>query len=417
MFTPTSLNNTCRDWSNHTTSATETDDTAEENDTQGLGRFSHGAVCLSHQQWVQQGGSFGVHCTEGPEASHKKSMRLAALRVRHFRDNVTHDSMIQYLCYHNVFQEMVRQGFATSHITRPYNFKPVKDSVRVPLQTILRGARARCSFSSVKMGSNLDDPGVQSQFLHPEARIARFELLDLVCQTLNMPTTRPSYRLLERLDWFFGHKLVNSVGDVYWATDTQYTAYGPDETRRKRRDIVQLSGTEPVQVGTDPNRNPLHKSTALCAQLICFFTISGIREHGVQVPVELRNDLCQDRLTFALGRWFSPHPQATDRDSEHRPICPGPLNFNHCLWKFAIRPRDRRALIQPQGVPSRAFNNQRHIFGAGEPQQQLCLQRERRAYFCIFTPSTIIERMNMTEEFDTNTTNRNGVWLQTVTIV
>ena len=137
----------------------------------------------------------------------------------------------------------------------------------------------------------------------------------------------------------------------------------------------------------------------------------------MQVPVELRDELCQDRLTFALGRWFSPHSQATDRDSEHRPICPGPLNFNHCLWKFAIRPRDRRALIQPQGVPSRAFNNQRHIFGAGEPQQQLCLQRERRAYFCIFTPSTIIERMNMTEEFDTNTTNRNGVWLQTVTIV
>ena len=42
----------------------------------------------------------------------------------------------------------------------------------------------------------------------------------------------------------------------------------------------------------------------------------------------------QHEVVLALVRWLSPHPNATVRDSEGRPLCPAPFDLNHTLWKY-----------------------------------------------------------------------------------
>ena len=77
-----------------------------------------------------------------------------------------------------------------------------------------------------------------------------------------------------------------------------------------------------------------------------------------------------DALTFALVRWFTAHPSAVDRDSLCRPVCPGPLKFNHCLWTFATSDRPRRMMVNEAGAPSKDFLDCAHVFGRTARQQQ-----------------------------------------------
>ena len=46
-------------------------------------------------------------------------------------------------------------------------------------------------------------------------------------------------------------------------------------------------------------------------------------------------------VIFAVVRWLSPHPNATIRDSEQRPVCPPPFDLNHALWTFTKLPATR----------------------------------------------------------------------------
>ena len=93
---PTRFKRKTRSWDNHSGEESSTEDTDDDHDTGGLGRYSHGTVCLSHQHWVRQviaAGCFGVHNTQGPEAFHKKCVKLASSRVRHYRANDTRMNM------------------------------------------------------------------------------------------------------------------------------------------------------------------------------------------------------------------------------------------------------------------------------------------------------------------------------------
>ena len=177
---------------------------------------------------------------------------------------------------------------------------------------------------------------------------------------------------------------------IYWATDSQYQYFG-SARRAKRRDCFSLVSLENVRV-TNSDGSVSQKRTRLCCESVCFFTIKGLHETPrIVIPQNLRGafDAKRDSLTFVLGRFFSPHPSAVNRDSLHRPVCPGPLSLNHCLWTYAKSSSDRQILIKPNGRPTRYFENQRHIFGTTANRQRCVLEQEKDAYLCIHTPDEI----------------------------
>lgn len=118
-----------------------------------------------------------------------------------------------------------------------------------------------------------------------------------------------------------------------------------------------------------------------------------------------------------LGRWFSPHPSAFERDYEHRPVCPGPLHVNHCLWEFARTHRARRSICTQDGLPNINFNNQKHIFGDTAQQQRVRFQNEMYAYYDVLSPHSIQNKICMTPEFRDDTIEPSHVWIQTVTLI
>ena len=176
-------------WPKHAGPVSSTDETDDDDDTGGMGKYSHGDICLSHQHFVRQvvtAGSFGVHCTQGPEACHKLVMRTASARVRHLRPNTTKEHMLKYLFYHHMFEDL-RSRYCPETRSR----KPTSDSptVRVLLMDPITG-------EPVSLGQDLHTTATQSQFLHTEARISRSELLDLVCDKLTLSKTIATYQVI-----------------------------------------------------------------------------------------------------------------------------------------------------------------------------------------------------------------------------
>ena len=141
----------------------------------------------------------------------------------------------------------------------------------------------------LSMGTDLADPDSQGQFLHPEIRIARVELMDLLCDQLGMPKSRASYEKMNCLEWSFNQKLVMPSGYTYWATDSQYTCH-TSETCRRRRDIFLLEGTEAVTARL-PNGYTQQKRTALCCEAVCFISISSLRTLNRAFPSTVQDEL------------------------------------------------------------------------------------------------------------------------------
>ena len=139
--------------------------------------------------------------------------------------------------------------------------------------------------------------------------------------------------------------------------------------------------------------------------------------HEGRSELQAEDEVDDGVLTFVLGRYFSPHPEACLRDANHRPVCPGPLGHNHCLWKFAESKRNRAIMADPAGQRTRTFNSQKHVFGRTEREQTMRFLNERKAYYGVITPSNIVGTVHMSEEFNSHDIGRNGVWLQTVTLV
>lgn len=229
------------------------------------------------------------------------------------------------------------------------------------------------------------------------------------------------FQILGTKQWTFGQKLI--VDDkIYWSTDSQYQCFG--STRRaKRRDCFSLIALENVRV-RNSDGSVSQKRTRLCCESVCFFTITGLTSNQppmdetprIVIPENLRGafDTQNDRLTFVLGRFFSPHPLAVDRDSLHRPVCPGPLKLNHCLWTYAKSSSDRKILVKPNGRPTTYFENQRHIFGTTENRQLCLFEQEKDAYLCIHTPDEIYRRAQMTQEYCGDTLTHSDTWLESI---
>ena len=105
-------------------------------------------------------------------------------------------------------------------------------------------------------------------------RVARVELMDLLCDRLGLPKTRVSYRDMNRIHWRFGQKFTLPSNVHLWVTDTQYSC-ATSETICRRRDKFLIRGTEKIN-STLPNEQVVVTPTALCCEAVCFINIHGV---------------------------------------------------------------------------------------------------------------------------------------------
>ena len=328
-----------------------------------------------------------MHCTQGAESKHKQCMKMASYRVRHRDVSTTKSSMLHYLCLRALFDDM-REYVSVNNLPK---LRTLTFGVRLPL----------CS-----MGSHFTSARFQGTILHREARVFRVELLDLLCDRFNMSKTRGSYRKLESLRYTIGQKLVRRDGSVWWATDSKFAGGG---IHRRRRDILSIEGYETV----DNQRN------ALCCEAVAFVSVSHFTNSNIVLPADVRSEINEHGdLNLILGRYFAPSVNALNRDRQYRPVCPGPLWINHCLWRYARTHRDRSALVTVSGVPTAAYQRQSHLFGSTPAERSAAFDREKRAYFNLLLPNNILCRTNMCPCFVPGTSQPDlDTWLQTVTVL
>ena len=382
-------------------------DTTDDEDYAGRGKFSHGLVSLSHHHWVLQvvsAGCFNLHNTEGPEAHHKLCMALASSRVRHLSDAQTKESMLQYLFMHQLFTEL-NADMLVGRPKRKSNTN-ISYGVRVPLRRA-DGAPVLMRMDNAHFGNVT----LQGMFLHSEAMLARFELLDLVCDLFGLPRSRSSYQSLHCLSWYFGQKLIRRDGQVFWATNSHYTyAYKGKHGQGRRRDCFAVKGTEVVDGVIN----------ALCMEAVVFVTLGDMHRLPFALPARVTEeiDADTDTLTLILGRWFEPHRNSISRDNLHRPICSGPLRINHCLWRYAVTSTLRRSLCSRIGTPVQSFARQATRLGFTEVDVLSHVEEDAHAYFGLFTQNQLLSVVNMCPKFKTGSVEFDyGTWLQSVTMI
>ena len=194
----------------------------------------------------------------------------------------------------------------------------------------------------------------------------------------------------ENLGFEFVQKFTSSSGENYWATDTRYT-FANTFARRLRRDRFFIKGSVERMYRLHDGRR-VERWDALCAEGTCFLRVSGLSTLSppaldpVLTPYrkEFRNACHHDSITFFLVRWFEPHPDSQERDDLNRPICPGPLNINHCLWTYVKAPTRRQSL--PRSAES-------------------WTSTQKRAYYGLIFPHNILNKVNMTPCFRDGSTN------------
>ena len=349
----------------------DTDDTDDEHKTGDFKYYSHGEYSLTHQHWIDQvisAGGFNVHDVQAAEAAHRFNMHLASLRVRHGDSNTTQDSMLRFTCFHTVFEEM-------KHVMPE----------ALPAQTRKTPTSRHGLFMPLKFQHDFTRlERVSDAFLHPQLRLQEVEVANTICRQLRIPLSEESHRKLRSLRLLFGQKYVDQNGRAFWATD-------------ERRDIFRL-------VGVDNHDN------ALCCEAVCFLTIHHIKS---VIP-----DSAEDSQNYALIRWLQPHPDSWERDALKRPVCPGPLLVNNCLWEYAKTSVPRQAMVgRNVRRPSSSFLTHKHFFGSTRAEQNERRLQEKNDYYGLVTIDSIVNTMNMCPLFQPNTSTFDyRSWLQTVTL-
>ncbi len=122
-------------------------------------------------------------------------------------------------------------------------------------------------------------------------------------------------------------------------------------------------------------------------------------------------------LFLVLVRWFTAHPDARERDNLCRPICPGALNSNHCLWRYACSTNPRGVMCRPDGSPAEPFLNSRLSFGRNNTHSDIKWSEEKNAYYGLIYPSSIISTTSMSNEYDADSMKHTDDWLETVVVV
>jgi hypothetical protein len=169
---------------------------------------------------------------------------------------------------------------------------------------------------------------------------------------------------------------------------------------KSRRDIFFVKGVVKKAYRLRDGRR-VERYNSLCVEATCFLTVAKLSE--VEIPAldpaispdtaELRDSVHNDAVTFFLVRWFQAHHDSHQRDHLNRPICPGPLRLNHCLWEYAKTPSPRRSVPQEWTV------DQKH------------------AYYGLIFPQNVINKVNMSPCFIRGGLETGNNWLESVTLI
>ena len=131
--------------------------------------------------------------------------------------------------------------------------------------------------------------------------------------------------------------------------------------------------------------------TSRLAFVVCAIHLKNIH---AALGIPLVEELCEvelDSATFFLIRYAAPHPSATLRGPEMRPLCPGPLKNTHCLWTWAKRPEGHeRGCYRP-----RPWSRHRRHFGSTEYYQERLQRRNSRAWYDLIQVSNIKNYANV----------------------
>jgi len=322
------------------------------------------------RELVERGGHHAAFCTSIVEASHKHIIKMAARYARTFANlNKTQEHMLTWCLRQNLWdavhllhllQEQEREkrerdkqerdtqqhdATLADESASPAPANTAKKSSPYILRTPLNYTNAWSDVVFDRAGRTTP-PQWKYDFLSRKVLVTREELLCCVLVKLNMSkTTRNLVSVFNSLHFHcYGAVTIKST------CGTQRTIVGTNSSNR--RDFMRLRGTFTVgQPRTGQTR------TSLSVQVIMFVKICGFSEEGIILPRFLRNPLTnKNDVILALVRWLSPHPTTVLRDSEKRPVCPGPFDTNHSLWKFTELDQRR-----PAFTPAR-LSDKLHMF-------------------------------------------------------
>ena len=101
------------------------------------------------------------------------------------------------------------------------------------------------------------------------------------------------------------------------------------------------------------------------------------------------------------GTWFSSST-----------CCLGPFHVNNCLWKYAVTPNARTAMVSNDKRATQVWSQQRTVFGSSYREQHDYWMREKHVYFRLITSDSIEDTIHT---FRSGTTEPDHChWIQTV---
>ena len=263
--------------------------------------------------------------------------------------------------------------------------KPSKISSSSPF---LDQHNKRVSFADTPNWSHSDN---WDTIICPNILVSRKELLQLLAEKLHIPRNQVGMRKVAKCVYSIDrHVTVTTVSKMklhYWGSGT-YNRVGRQSSTSAWQTWVEVEGCD---------RSASRRLTSRLAFVVCAIHLKNISVSlGMPLARELREVEDPDSVTFFLVRYAAPHPSATLRGPENRPLCPGPLKNTHCLWTWAMRPEGHeRGCFRP-----RPWSRHRRYFGSTEPQQEQLMQSNRRAWYDLIQVTNIKNYANVQKDPD-----------------
>ena len=240
------------------------------------------------------------------------------------------------------------------------------------------------SFSDAQHWSHSDS---WDTILCPDILVSRKELLLLLAEKLHIPRNQVGMKkIAESVHSIDRHVIVTTVSTMrlhYWGSGT-YNCVGSKSSTRQT--WVEIEGHD---------RSASHRLTSRLAFVVC-----AVHLNNKSLTMGTDSQFCEtadtDSVTFLLIRYAAPHPSATRRGPEHRPLCPGPFQNTHCLWTWASRPnRHERGCFRP-----RPWSRHQQYFGSTPDEQERVKNLDRRAWYDLVQVTNIKNYANVQKDPD-----------------
>ena len=255
--------------------------------------------------------------------------------------------------------------------------------------TMLRLRRGRRGMHAVNDNIHHD---VWDSILCEGVPVSLREIVSLAAVQLKLQDTEQNHKRLLECSWNLGWHVTSTTSDKvathYWGggvTPNTTSAY-------LRGDWIEIHGNEDCR-GVQTSR---------LARVICGVKIKNIKRVFNKTFERLgvwenKSSFKGDYVVYLLIRYAGAHPDtAQNRGPENRPLCPGELQYTHCLWKWYERPRNyRRGCWRP-----RPWERHKHLFGDTEEQQLLRKRKEARAWYDLIQVSNVRSHTNVQIDFD-----------------